>query len=132
MLNEVELPARFWCGASYQWRNGGGYLTVANGSLKYESDRLMRMTGAVPEITHAGDVVTIVHARLVFPINIGIIVCDETAAVAAHVFAVDQYPRARRALIAAGFTIEDVKTWISRGESMARTLTRERKHGPIK
>lgn len=123
--HEAERPARFRCGASYQWRNAGGYLTIAPGLITFEFSRAAQMIGAVPKITHTADTVTIVHARLVFPLNIGIIVCGDTAAAALSVWAIDQYPRVRRALTSAGFTIEDVKTWISRGEHLARVLTRE-------
>ncbi len=122
--HKTELPVRFRCGASYQWRNAGGYLTVAPGVLTFESTRLAQMIGVVPKITHTADMVTIVHSRLLFPLNIGIIVCGEEGAAALSVWAIEQYPRIRRALISAAFTIEDVKTWISHGEHKARVLTR--------
>lgn len=125
-FDDVPLPARFWCGASYQWRNGGGHLTVAAGALSFEFDRLTKTIGAIPTITHVGDTVTVVHPRLL-PIWTGLIVCGETAATSVGAWSIDQYPRLRKALIAAGFTIKDMKTWISSGEQMARGLTRERK-----
>jgi hypothetical protein len=124
---EIELPLRFQCGASYQWRNAGGHLTVAPSVLTFESSRLAQMIGMVPKITHTADPVTIVHARVIFPLNIGIIVCGEEGTAALSVWAIEQYPRVRRAIISAGFTIEDVKTWISHGEHMARVLTRDNK-----
>lgn len=122
---EVQLPTRFRCGASYQWRNGGGYLTVAQGALTFEFDRLMQAFGAPAKIVHTGRNVTVVHARLWPPIlNTGMIVHGQNGAASVSMWSWWQYPRVRAAMIDAGFTLEDVTRWISRGEQLARGQTR--------
>lgn len=122
--DQVVLPARFWCGGSHQWRNGGGHLCIAQDSLTFEFDRVMQKMGTPAMITHTGSTVTIVHPRIVPLIDIGILVCGDTSAVAVSCWRPIQYPKVRNALISAGFILEDVKTWVSRGEYMARTYTR--------
>jgi hypothetical protein len=87
----------------------------------------MQMIGTPEKIVHKENAVTIVHARIVPLIGVGLLVCGDAAAVALSFWRPVQYPQIRRALVAAGFDIKDVKTWISPGDHMARVYTRSRR-----
>lgn len=125
---DMQLPIRSRCGACYQWRNGGGYLTISPGSLTFEFDQFTRkiFRNLPKKIVHERQAVMVVRARLLPPVLwTGIVVCGEDSAVLATTSSLIQHPRIRKALVAAGFAIEDVSTWVSRGERLARDQTRK-------
>jgi hypothetical protein len=122
--SEASLPVRFHCGASYQWRNADGWLTVDRGALTFEFGGVAQRIGAVPTVRHKDETVTVVRARLLPPpLDRGIIVNDGAHAVLVAT-GWPQYARIRRAICAAGFEIKERLSWISRGEREARALTR--------
>jgi len=104
-------------------------LTVAQSTLTFEFDEITRRAFRnLPTITHRGTTVTAVHARLAPPmLNVGIVLCGDAGAVAVTVWSWRQSPRVRAAIERAGFVIEDVTRWFSRGEQLARTWTREQR-----
>jgi hypothetical protein len=118
------LPARFICGGSYQWRNGGGELSIGADGVTFDFRRWTPVFGRIPPITQRAGAVTFVRARLLPPgLNRGLVVRGGKGAVQVITW-FGQYRRVRAALEAAGIAIEEKVSWLSCGARLAREESR--------
>ena len=92
---------------------GGGKLTVEQGAIVLETGRLTQSLSRISRIVHTDRQVTLVKARLVPPwFNTSLVLHDdETSGYAVTWFGARN--RLRASLTAAGFDVQEVRTWFS-------------------
>jgi hypothetical protein len=103
---------------------------VAEGQLSYRASAVLARLSHVKRITHEGSRVTVVRARLLPP---GF---DTAVLIVGHdrfVRVLAWYGRDRallRALTAAGFDLDEHRTWLSLGWRIAKTSLRRKANRP--
>jgi hypothetical protein len=113
-----ELPARFIVGANVKRWRSGGRLVVAPGSIAFETGSMLRAVTSVALVVHTDPRVTLITSRLALPwLNTHLVLFDENNAVVASTWPLARR-RLRRALHAAGFAVDEVKTWFSWGDNL--------------
>ena len=114
------LPASFTVGANINLWRGGGHLTVSPGVIVLDAGPLLRKATSVTRVVHTDSVVRLIRTRLAPPwINTSLVLSGEGGSgVASTWFGARR--RLRRALHAAGFSVEETATWFSMGGGLAR------------
>jgi len=117
-LASTVLPERFSVGVAIGDWQGGGELLIATGSIALTTGPALRRLTSIEKIEHAGPTVTLILARFGLPwMNTSIVVRSVDAVGIATTWGFARR-RVRGALRAAGFTIEEQRTWISPGDPL--------------
>ncbi len=121
-----DLPASFYVGGGISGGWGGaGWLHVSPGVICYEPGRLLGRLSRVERITQASPTVVVVKARLLFPaFDSGLLLFDGTRFVRLLPW-FGRLGGITAAIRAAGFTVEERRTWISLGWRAGRQLSSE-------
>jgi hypothetical protein len=108
-------------GAHIKMWYSGGRLTVMPGLIILEAGSVLRRLTGVERVVHRSTRVTVIYARLGWPwSNTSIVVEDaDGSAVGTTWFGMRR--RLRRALLTAGFEIEEVRTLLSLGGNRVRS-----------
>jgi hypothetical protein len=109
----AALPAVFRVGVRIRPVNGGGRLTIDRDVIVLEPDRPTRSPSGVERIVHTDRRVAFVTARVAPPWMSTSLVVHDGAASGYAVTWLGARSRLRAALLAAGFDVEEVTTWIS-------------------
>jgi hypothetical protein len=120
VASHVTLPAVFSVAANVGFWWGGARLEIFPAAIVLEFGQVLRSTTSVPRVVQTRPTVTLIRARLAPPwFNTSLIVKGENESGIASMWVLSRR-RLRRALQAAGFTIEEVSTWFSLGKRLLR------------
>jgi hypothetical protein len=102
-------------GAHIRLWYSGGRLTVMPGVIILEAGSVLRRFTGVERVVHRSPRVTVIYARLAWPWSNTSVVVEGTDRTAVATTWFGMRRRLRRALLAAGFEVEEVRTLFSLG-----------------